>query len=127
MNAFAIYLVEVSICLALFYFVYFLFKADTFHFLKRFYLVLTLVLSMIIPHLALPGLSVDIAQIIPVNPATESGDFSYHDTFEKVVFGQVPKELHTSDNETVLSIFTVISVLYLAGVAYFFFKFLAFF
>ncbi len=124
MNPFAIYLVEVSICLALFYFVYVLFKADTFHFLKRFYLVLTVVLSIIIPHLALPNLPVNIEQIITVQPAAELGEFSYHDTFEKVVFGQVSKDLYSDDQRTIPSIFTLIGIFYLAGVAYFLFNFL---
>jgi hypothetical protein len=68
MTSYMVYLLEASICLALFYFTYWLLiKGDTFHHLKRVYLLLSVVLSLIIPELPSSDLSGPIKKaILPV-------------------------------------------------------------
>ena len=93
MNSFIIYLLEVSICFALFYSVYILFKGDTFYYLKRFYLIFTALLSLIIPQLSSSNLPVNIEQLIVTKPTQDLVNITFQDTFEKVVFGKQMKKI----------------------------------
>jgi hypothetical protein len=72
MTSYMVYLLEASICLALFYFTYWLLiKGDTFHHLKRVYLLLSVVLSLIIPELPPSDLSGPINKaVLPVGTGT---------------------------------------------------------
>ena len=91
MMQFFIYLVEASICITLLYIIYLVFlKGDTFHSLKRSYLLLSLILSLIIPQL--PSFQISGAGENKVlTNSFNSRDYTiYNDTFEKVVFGNIP-------------------------------------
>ena len=123
MNSFIIYLLEVSICFALFYSVYVLFKGDTFYYLKRFYLIFTVLISLIIPQLSSSNLPVDIEQFIVTKPTQEMGNVSFQDTFEKVVFGQIPENIFTSESN-LFSLLNLLGIIYLIGVMYFLYRLL---
>jgi formylglycine-generating enzyme required for sulfatase activity len=123
MNTFIIYLLEVSICFALFYLVYFLFKGDTFYYLKRFYLVFTVLISIIIPQLSSPNLPVDIEQLIIIEPTQDVSNITFQDTFEKVVFGQIPENIFTPESNF-FDLLSLLVLFYLIGVLYFLYRLL---
>jgi len=117
------YLLEASICLALFYLVFLIFKGDTFYYLKRFYLVFTVLISLIIPQLTSPELPAGIEQIIAKKQSQEIGNITYRDTFEKVVFGQIPENIFDSESKF-LSLFSLLVIIYFTGVIFFLYRLL---
>jgi len=122
MNAFIIYLIEVSICFALFYSVYVLFKSDTFYYLKRYYLLFTALISLVIPQLPSSNLSSYTEQFIIKEPIQELGDITFHDTFEKVVIGQIPENIYSSGKN--FSLLSLLGIIYLIGFLYFLYRLL---
>ena len=123
MNSFIIYLLEVSICFALFYSVYILFKGDTFYYLKRFYLIFTALISLIIPQLSSSKLPVNIEQLIVTKPTQDLVNITFQDTFEKVVFGQIPESIFASESN-LFSLLNLLGIIYLIGVMYFLYRLL---
>ncbi len=124
MNSLLIYFLEVSICFALFYSVYIIFKGDTFYYLKRIYLVFTVLISLIIPQISSPNLPVNIEQIIIVEPTQDLSNVIFQDTFEKVVFGLVPENILVSKGNIFLSLFNLLGIIYILGLLYFLYRFL---
>ena len=83
-----LYLLETSICLSLFYLVYWFFlKDDTFHKLKRCYLLMSVIISLVIPLLPASNLTRNIERSI-IPQKTESVQNLYsRNTFEKILLG----------------------------------------
>jgi beta-lactamase regulating signal transducer with metallopeptidase domain len=113
-----VYLIEVSICLALLYLCYIsLISGETFYKIKRFYLLLSVVVSIAIP--LLPSIhSSIITERKTALYNSQNSDFSnYKDTFEKVVFGNIPVQpdsISTSDQFRIYLI--VFLVIYIIGI-----------
>ncbi len=124
MSSFPIYLAEASICLALFYTVYILLKGDTFFSLRRVYLLLTLILSLLIPQISLPFFKEELKQIQPIEKTSEIKDFPYHDTFEKIVVGQFPDTIMQNDVKKRIPIKALPGILYLIGFLFFLNRFI---
>ena len=82
-----IYLIEASICLSLLYVVYLIFINDTFYNLKRFYLLASIIVSLIIPQLPAAKIHKSIEEKIVFSTISNNELSNYSDTFEKVVFG----------------------------------------
>lgn len=123
MSTFIIYLFEVSICFALFYLVYIAFKGDTFYYLKRFYLIFTVFISLIIPQLTISALPAHFEQLIAAEPTQNFSNITFHDTFEKVVFGQIPENILTTENNY-FHFLTLLGIIYLIGALYFVYRLL---
>lgn len=93
MSPLLLYLIESSICLAFLYLIYLLFlKEDTFHKTKRFYLLASLALSLIIPVLPSPGEISEVRQIIVPAKVRNVNNQHFRDPFEKIVITALPKE-----------------------------------
>jgi len=90
---FFVYLIEASICISLLYAVYLIFiKRDTFHNLKRYYLLVSLFISLIIPQLPSIHISKVVDDTVLSNNLNSQDYAIYNDTFEKVVFGNMPEQ-----------------------------------
>jgi len=93
MMQFFVYLIEGSICITLLYTIYLIFlKRDTFHSLKRSYLLVSLFISLIIPQLPSFQISRAVDDKVLANNLNSRDYTIYNDTFEKVVFGNMPEQ-----------------------------------
>jgi len=113
-----VYLIEVSFCLILLYLCYILLiKNDTFYKLKRYYLLLSLVISIIIPQLPSIPFSKEFEQKI-TSFAPNNKDYSnYKDKFEKVVFGNFPVQpKDISSTYDPYAFFVILFVVYILGI-----------
>jgi formylglycine-generating enzyme required for sulfatase activity len=123
MTQYFIYIIEVSICLALFYIVYTLFASgDTFHNLKRFYLLISVVVSILIPQLPSNQMTLKIEKTIVRGYTTKTDYSNYGDTFEKVVFGNVPNIFVSQNSPTRFPFIFILSIIYLIGSIYLLYK-----
>ena len=120
-----IYLIEVSICLILFYLCYVLFiKNDTFYTIKRYYLLLSLLASLIIPQLPTNHLSKEFEQKILSNNISFKDGSGYRDTFTNIIFGNIPirpEIIGKSTNSNALG--KIIPIIYMAGIFLLFIRF----
>jgi formylglycine-generating enzyme required for sulfatase activity len=116
-----IYLFEASICLALFYMCYvLLINNDTFYTLKRYYLLVSLAVSIIIPQLPANHLSEEFEQtILPTNVSFE-GQTGYKDTFRDVVFGNIPVQPDVLGKTPLINVITIfLLIIYATGIIIF--------
>ena len=129
MNQYFIYLIEVSIGMTMFYLIYILLlKNDTFHQLKRYFLMASILLSILIPQLpALKWTKALDKTILPQE--TVIADISkYKDTFEKIIIGSKPDELRSAEEISSKSnIGLIILGIYIAGVVYMFSRYASYF
>lgn len=122
-----IYLIEASICLSLLYVVYLIFINDTFYNLKRFYLLVSIIVSLIIPQLPAAKIHKSIEEKIVFSTISNNELSNYSDTFEKVVFGSIPADLNiqsfyeANDKNTYL---LIILTIYILGISILLYKFL---
>ncbi len=123
MNPILIYLLEVSICLTLLYSVYLIIKSETFHHLKRYYLIFTVLISLIIPQISLPKIPSEIAQQIVNTSNQNKSNITYYDTFEKVTFGQILENKNSVEKKLVFNWLNLLGIIYLIGVLYFLYRF----
>jgi hypothetical protein len=121
-----IYLAEASICLILLYICYILiFNNDTFFKFKRFYLVLSIVISVSVPQLPSLHFSKNVEQkIAALN--TKGKDYSnFKDSFREVVFGNFPVQPDNIDSTSRLNGFLVILlIVYIFGLLFLIFRLL---
>lgn len=100
-------------------------SGDTFHNLKRFYLLFAVIISFIIPQLPSSRITEEIEEAI-ISDYTVQTDYSnYHDTFEKVVFGSVPTNFKTENISKSSPFKLILITLYLIGLIYMLFKLLS--
>lgn len=107
MTAYFLYLIEASVCLILLYVVYLLFlRKETYHHLKRYYLLLSLTFSMVIP--LLPSIAYFGNQDSSNNRKYTYQDesitmYRYRDNFDKFLYTTLNEkfetELSQNDNE----------------------------
>jgi hypothetical protein len=121
-----LYLLEASICLSLFYLVYWFFiKDDTFHRLKRYYLLISVIISLVIPVLPASYLTKNIEKsILPLKTETLRNLYSQN-AFEKILFTGL--SIETSNKAPVrnpIAFFSVLFIPYCAGVIFMFFRLL---
>ena len=115
MTPFLLYLLEASICLALLYGIYWVFiKNDTFHRLKRFYLLLSLTFSLVIPGLpALKWTEQIEKSILSVNNISDN---AARDIFERVVLSYTPYQpWNPVSDASAVNLSLIIIILYGAG------------
>jgi formylglycine-generating enzyme required for sulfatase activity len=120
------YLIEASICLSLFYLVYvLLIIGDTFYRLKRYYLLFTVAVSLLIPQLPALQPSKIISQKTELS-AGKPADFSgYNDSFEKLVVGNFPVAIRTSDTSgNTITFQYILLAVYFSGVLYLLYRLL---
>ena len=123
MTQYFLYIVEISICLALFYLVYALFlSGDTFHHLKRFYLLSAVIISILIPQLPSNRISEKIEKSLISNNTVQTDYSNYHDTFEKVVFGNVPVRFGAKSSTKGFPVNLILTVIYFIGLIYMSYK-----
>ena len=123
MTQYFLYIVEISICLALFYLVYALFlSGDTFHHLKRFYLLSAVIISILIPQLPSNRISEKIEKSLISNNNVQTDYSNYHDTFEKVVFGNVPVRFGAKSSTKGFPVNLILTVIYFIGLIYMSYK-----
>lgn len=123
MTAYFLFLIEASICLALFYMVYLLFlKNETFYRLLRVYLISGIILSVIIP--GLPSFIAVKNLEQKILPEKESVDRQpYRDTFEKAVYSVItPANEVPVKSQKSFPIRLILLYLYPAGAAFLFFR-----
>ena len=120
-----IYLLEVSICLILFYVLYHLLvKNDTYHLLKRYYLLASIAFSLVIPQLPAADWARGLERMIVRENHINSGYFQYQDTFEKVVFGNIPEQFAAGGAEAhPHNILSIVVTIYLLGFMIMLFRF----
>jgi hypothetical protein len=120
-----LYLIEASICLSLFYVIYWLLiKDDTFYRLKRYYLLATVILSMIIPLLPATSLTKGFEKsILPVKEVNVHNSFSQNN-FEKIVFGNIPDQPVNFEHKKSFTLLSAFFILYVSGAAFMLFRFL---
>lgn len=108
----------------MFYLIYwFLIKDDTFHKLKRYYLLLAVVISLIIPVLPATNLTKGIEKtIIPIKTENVHNSFSQN-TFEKLVFGGIPDQsVIKNEVKHYIAFFSIFFVLYASGCCFMIFR-----
>jgi formylglycine-generating enzyme required for sulfatase activity len=113
-----VYLIEVSICQILLYLCYLLFiNNDTFYKLKRYYLLLSLVISIIIPQLPSVQISKEFEQKMVSITSSDKDYSNYKDTFEKVVFGNKPVQPQDiSSTYNLFAFFVILLAIYVLGI-----------
>ena len=113
-----VYLIEASFCLILLYLCYILFiKNDTFYKLKRYYLLFSLVISIIIPQLPSIPFSKEFEHKIASLTLYNNDYTNYKDTFEKVVFGDTPVQPQDiSFTHDLNAFFVILLVVYILGI-----------
>lgn len=119
-----VYLIETSFCLISLYLCYILLiNNDTFYKLKRYYLLLSLLISIIIPQLPSVPFSKGFEQKISFF-ATDNKDYSnYKDTFEKVVFGNTPVQPEDiSTTYDLYALFVILFAVYILGIIFMLFR-----
>ena len=124
MTQYFLYLIEVSICLALFYLIYLmLIKDDTFYKLKRFYLLGSVAIALLIPNLPSTSWTKDIKKTIVSQKFEDSPNSIFQDTFENIVYGSIPQQarLKTEEKNTI-TFLEVIFILYILGVGFMLFR-----
>jgi len=110
MNTYLLYLLQASLCLIIFYVIYWIFmRRDTFFMINRIYLIGSIILSLLIP-------VINFSNILP------QISNSYYVLLDTVVI--TPAEV-SSTIEKNLDIFQIIFIIYLTGVAIFLTRFLA--
>jgi formylglycine-generating enzyme required for sulfatase activity len=120
-----VYLIEASLCLTLLYLCYIIFiKNDTFYNLKRYFLLLSLAASIIIPQLPATHLTRVIEQKILSSGNSTSNSPGYHDTFTNIIFGNKPVQPETISKSPYLNpIIVLLFIIYLAGIFVMIFRF----
>jgi formylglycine-generating enzyme required for sulfatase activity len=119
MTPYFLYLIESSICLILFYLVYIMFlKEDTFHRFKRNFLLFSIFLSLLIPQMPSFKIAEDIEQTYIPQYVAVSDDTDYRDTFEKVVFGEIPTPQVDDVVPGSFSFISAIVLLYFMGILF---------
>ena len=119
-----IYLIESSICLILMYLCYILLiNNDTFYGLKRYYLLISLVISIVIPQLPSIQFSKEFEQKI-ASFTPDNNDYSnYKDTIEKVVFGNTAVQPNDISSKYDLnSFFIILFAVYVTGIIFMLFR-----
>lgn len=119
-----VYLIEVSLCLSLLYLCYILLiNNDTFYKLKRYYLLLSMVISIIIPQLPSFQFSKEVEQKIAFFTSYNKDYSNYKDTFEKVVFGNVPVQPQDiSSTYNLYAFFVILFAVYVLGIVIMFLR-----
>ena len=114
-----------SICLILFYVLYHLLvKNDTCHLLKRYYLLASIAISLVIPQLPASDWARDLERVIIRENQVTAGYFQYQDTFEKVVFGNIPEQFAAGGAEArPFNILSIVVTIYLLGFVIMLFRF----
>lgn len=120
------YLIEASICLSLFYLVYILLiNGDTFYRLKRYYLLFTVAVSLLIPQLPSFQPSKGICLKTELSDTKSTNLSGYNDSFEKLVVGNFPVRVNTADSrdnqENYLIMFLT---LYIVGILFLLYRFI---
>lgn len=126
MSQYFIYLIEVSISMTLFYLIYLLLvNNETFHQLKRYFLLSSIIISLIIPQLPSSNWTREFERTI-LPQQTEITDISnYKDNFEKIIYGTIPTEISNADNTSSSNYISLILFgIYVAGVGYVLFRFI---
>jgi formylglycine-generating enzyme required for sulfatase activity len=120
MNQYFIYLIEVSISLTLYYLIYLLLvKNETFHQLKRYVLLASILLSLLIPQLPASKWTRELEKTILPQETVNADISQYRDTFEKIVFGSIPDEVRSAEETSSTSFLgLVILGFYIVGVIY---------
>ncbi|MEA3479126.1 MAG: M56 family metallopeptidase [Bacteroidota bacterium] len=109
MNAFILYLLQASLCLVIFYGIYWLFlRRDTFFTVNRFYLIGSIVFSLSIPLFDFSSLFLDVR-------------YTYYVILDTITItpGDVTKTLNNN-----LNLFQILFVIYFTGVCIFTLRFL---
>jgi len=119
MTHYLIYTLEVSICLLLFFIVYsFFLRNETFHSLKRLYLLLSVFLSAVIPLLPVIGLPGEVT-VGPVVSISNGPLLTiYHDSFERVIVNNAKPlltEIHSNNNLEGFILKAIFSIYLLGG------------
>ncbi len=124
MTAYFLYLIEASICLGLLYLIYILLlKEDTFYKLNRFYLLGSIILSLIIPALPHSGLVKSIEQPLISSTLNYSKNDTHRDNFERVISNVIPgKKLVNKSTSNNFPVKQVIFIIYLIGAGLMFFR-----
>ena len=124
MTQYFLYIIEASICLVLFYIVYLLFiKNDTFHKVKRLYLLASVVISIVIPILPSANWTKEIEKtIIPKSIENVSGAI-FNDNFGKFIFNITSDQVSINYKEgPSITLSAMMCIFYFLGVAYMCFR-----
>jgi formylglycine-generating enzyme required for sulfatase activity len=115
-----IYLAEVSICLILLYMCYvLLINNDTFYKFKRFYLLLSVIISITIPQLPSLHFSKDVDQKTAAFKVIERDNSNLKETFGEVVFGNFPVKPDNIDSTPRLNgLLVMLMIVYILGVLF---------
>lgn len=124
MTQYFLYLLEAGICLSLFYLIYWiLIKDDTFHKLKRYFLLLSVVISLIIPVLPATNLTKAIEKTILPERNENVTYTSTHDNFEKLVLSDIlTQPAYKTVEKKPVSYFSILISIYIMGAGYMFFR-----
>lgn len=117
MIQYLLYLVEASLCLALFYIIYLLFiQNDTFYKLKRFYLLTSIVLSLVIPELPSATWTTKIETTILPQKTEYIANTVTHDNFGRLLFPVTRLDsINDTSKKFLTGLIVIIGLLYLLG------------
>ena len=124
MTQYFLYLLESGICLSLFYLIYWLLiKDDTFHKLKRYFLLLSVVISLIIPVLPQTNLTKAIEKNILPGRTENVTYAASHDNFEKLVLSDIliQAAFKTVEKKPV-NFLSIVIYIYIMGAGFMFFR-----
>lgn len=118
------YLFKASICLILFYIIYLvLIKDDTFYKLKRYYLLVSVVIALLIPKLPSTTWTQNIKKTIVPQKFENTSNSMFQDTFEKVIYNSFPQQINPiTEKKSPFTFLTGLFILYILGVGYMFFR-----
>lgn len=125
MTAYFLYLIEASICLGLLYIIYLLFlKEETFYRLNRFYLLGSIIVSLIIPALPQPEVVKSIPKPNTLHTSNSLIKKLKEDNFSKAISDFTPAAEVRKQSSGSFPVNTSIFILYLMGVSFFLFRLL---
>lgn len=118
MTQYFLYLIEASICLSLFYIIYLLFiKDETFHKLKRFYLLASVIISIAIPILPSAQWTKKIEKTIIPQKVENVSDAISHNNFGRILFGSTQDQtvIHNKERQSI-TFFEIFGIFYVLGI-----------
>lgn len=125
MTAYFLYLIEASICLGLLYIIYLLFlKEETFYRLNRFYLLGSIIVSLIIPALPQPEVVKSIPKPNTLHTSNSLIKKLKEDNFSKAISDFTTAAEVRKQSSGSFPVNTSIFILYLMGVSFFLFRLL---
>ena len=96
----------------MFYLIYaLLLKNDTFHRIQRYYLLITVIFSLTIPQVPSFHFTKGVEKMIQLNENISNENLIYNDTFEKIVFGNIPNEVYSNSEHSYTNYFALLVLL----------------